>query len=121
MSLELMIDEIKGRRGFFEQAGTILAHNATVRNRSLADGKKIAAVELVADELKLGALCQEFGSRDGIFAITAQAGQGRLQPGEDLLLLVVAGDTPQHVLPVFTELLARIEADAIGMREISAD
>ena len=47
----------------------------------------------------------------------AEARSGRLLPGDDLLLLVVAGDFRENVLSVMTELLDRVKAEAVRKQE----
>lgn len=120
MGLDQMVAEIKSRPGYEEQAGMILLHNGTVRAWSRDGHKKVAAVDVVADELKIGEICQELGSRPGIFAISAQANAGVLRPGDDLLLLAVAGDVREHVIPVFIELLNRVKSEGVRKKEILA-
>ena len=56
-------------------------------------------------------------SSDSIFAIVAQAEEGLLKPGDDLLFLVVAGDIREHVKATFAELLDRIKAEAVIKQE----
>lgn len=120
MSLDDIVKDIKNRPGFEENAGMILLHNGVVRAWSRDGHKKIQAVDVVADELKIGEICQELGSRPGIFAITAQANQGVLKPGEDLLYLAVAGDVRENVLKTFEELLNRVKSEGVKKTEIFA-
>lgn len=120
MTLDQMAQEIKSRPGYADQAGMILLHNGTVRAWS-RNGKKVLAVEVTPDESKMGQICQELGSRPGIFAISAQASQGLLKPGDDLLYLAVAGDLREHVIPVFKELLDRIKSEAVAKKEFYPD
>lgn len=121
MNLEQMAAEIKARPGYEEQAGMILLHNGTVRAWSRDDRKKVLAVEVKPDEIKIGQICQELGSRPGIFAISAQTNPGLLKPGDDLLYLAVAGDLREHVLPVMSELLNRIKSEAMHKKEFLAE
>lgn len=118
MGLDEIVKDIKNRPGFEENAGMILLHNGVVRAWSRDGHKKIQAVDVVADELKIGEICQELGARPGIFAITAQAMQGVLQPGDDLLYLAVAGDLRENVLKTFEELLNRVKSEGVKKREI---
>ncbi len=118
MGLEDIVNDIKKRPGFEENAGMILLHNGVVRAWSRDGHKKVIAVDVVADEMKIGEICQELGARPGIFAITAQAMQGVLKPGDDLLYLAVAGDVRENVLKVFEELLHRVKSEGVRKREI---
>lgn len=121
MTLDQMAAEIKARPGFQENVGMILLHNGVVRGWSRHDHKPIKAVEVFANELKIGEICQDVGSRPGIFAVSAQANQGLLHPGEDLLLLAVAGDVRENVIKAFEELLNRVKSEGVEKKEIFFD
>lgn len=120
MGLDDIVRDIKKRPGFTENAGMILLHNGVVRAWSRDGRKKVVAVDVMADEMKIGEICQELGSRPGIFAITAQAIQGVLKPGEDMLYLAVAGDVRENVTKVFEELLHRVKSEGVSKKEIFA-
>lgn len=113
MGLDQIVADIKNRPGFEENAGMILLHNGVVRAWSRNGHRKVKSVEVYANELKIGEICQELGSRPGIFAITAQANQGILKPGDDLLYLAVAGDLRENVIKVFEELLHRVKSEGV--------
>lgn len=121
MTLDQMAAEIKARPGYEEQVGMILLHNGTVRAWSRKGHKKVLAVEVEPDEMKIGEICQELGSRPGIFAISAQANAGLRKPGDDLLYLAVAGDVREHVIPVLSELLDRVKSEGIRKKELFAE
>lgn len=118
MSLDKIAEEIKKRPDFAENVGMILLHNGVVRAWSRNGRKKVAAIEVFANELKVAEICQEVGSMPGIFAVTAEPIQGTLKPGDDLLYLAVAGDVRENVLAAFEILLGRIKKEAIEKREI---
>lgn len=121
MGLDEMAAEIKSRPGFEKEAGMILLHNGVVRAWSRDGRRKVKEIDVEADELKIGQICQELGARPGIFAISAQANEGVLKPGDDLLYLAVAGDLRENVIPVFTELLNRVKSEGVRKREILED
>lgn len=118
MSLDKIAEEIRNRPGFMENAGMILLHNGVVRAWSRNGHKKVLAIEVYANELKIAEICQDVGSMPGIFAVTAQPFQGTLKPGDNLLYLAVAGDVRENVLSAFEILLGRIKKEAIEKREI---
>jgi len=62
----------------------------------------------------------EMERRPGIFKIVAEAAEGDLKPGDDLLFLVVAGDIREHVKATFAELLDRIKSEAVVKQEYPA-
>lgn len=116
--LDEMAAEIKSRPGFAEQAGMILLHNGIVRGFSRDGRKKVLAMRVKANEKKIGEICQELGSRPGIFAISAESVEGLLKPGDDALYLAVAGDYRENVIEAFTELLNRIKSEGMEKEEI---
>lgn len=118
MGLDQIAEEIKNRPGFEENAGMILLHNGVVRAWSRDGRRKVKAVEVFANELKIGSICDELGARPGIFAIVAQANEGYLKPGDDMLYLAVAGDLRENVISVFSELLDRVKREGVHKKEI---
>ena len=92
MDVNKVLQELKARPGFTDHVGS-------------------------HDQAKMDAICHEMEQRPGIFAIVAQANGGELQPGDDLLLLVVAGDIRENVKATFAELLDRIKSEAVIKQE----
>lgn len=118
MGLDEMVREIKNRPGFTENVGMIMLHNGVVRGWSRDGHRKVTGMRITPDEMKIGAICQELGSRPGIFAISAQANAGFFKPGDDVLYLAVAGDVRENVISVFEELLRRVKKDGVKKEEI---
>lgn len=112
-----MLAELKQRPGFAENVGMILIHNGVVRGWSRKDHAPVSSMCIRHDAQKMAAICQELEQRPGIFCILADAVDGELEPGDDALLLVVAGDIREHVKPVLAELLDRVKAEAITKEE----
>lgn len=121
MGLDEIVAEIKARPGFEENAGMILLHNGVVRAWSRDGRKKVIGIKSCADEKKIGAICEEVGAMPGIFAVVAQANEGLLKPGEDLLYLAVAGDLRENVIKAFAVLLDRVKKEGVLKEEIYAN
>lgn len=113
MTIEEMLAEIKARPGFAEHVGMLLAHNGVVRGWSREGHKAVEAVTVRLDREKLAAIRRAVEGLPGIFAVAADGNEGRLLPGEDLLLLVVAGDVRENVTAAMAELLARAKGEAV--------
>ena len=60
---------------------------------------------------------QEYEQKPGIYKVLVEAKSGPLQPGDDLLFIIVAGDIRENVKPVLAELLDRIKAEAVTKKE----
>lgn len=118
MNIDNAVAELKRVPGFAEKVGMVLIHNGTVREISRHGSDAVRFLDVNPDFKKMDAICREMEEREGIFRILAEARSGRLQPGDDLLMLVVAGDIREHVLPVMSELLNRIKNEAVRKQEI---
>ena len=120
MDISQVIAELKQRPGFADHVGMVLVHNGVTRNWSRRDHETVMALEVRPDRAKVEALRQEYLKRPGIYDIVIEAKEGRFQPGNDLLFIVVAGDIRENVKPVLAELLDRLKAEAITKKEIIA-
>lgn len=118
MDITETINELKKRPDFADNVGMILVHNGVVRNWSRKDKASVRALEVTPDYEKIEALRREYLQHDGIFEILVEARQGTLQPGDDLLFIIVAGDIRENVKPVLSDLLERIKAEAVAKKEI---
>lgn len=118
MDISQTIAELKKQPGFTENVGMILVHNGVVRGWSRKDHVNITAIEITPDHDKIKALCAEFEKRPGIFRAVAHANGGRMQPGDDVLFIIVAGDIRENVKPALADLLDRIKSEAVTKREI---
>lgn len=117
MDINKTLQELKARPGFADHVGMMLVHNGVVRGWSRGDHAPVTSVRVSHDTAKMEAICREMEQRPGIFAILAQAEDGLLKPGDDLLFLVVAGDIREHVKATFAELLDRIKSEAVIKQE----
>ncbi|MDP2848756.1 MAG: molybdenum cofactor biosynthesis protein MoaE [Humidesulfovibrio sp.] len=118
MDISHAIAELKKQPGFTDNVGMILVHNGVVRGWSRKDHADITAIEITPDQAKIKALCEEFEKRPGIFRAIAHANSGLMQPGDDVLFLIVAGDIRENVKPALADLLDRIKSEAVTKREI---
>ena len=117
MDINKTLQELKARPGFTDHVGMMLIHNGVVRGWSRGDHSTVTAVRVSHDTAKMDAICREMEKQPGIFAIVADAEEGLLKPGDDVLFLVVAGDIRENVKAVFAELLDRIKAEAVIKQE----
>lgn len=120
MDINATLQEVKQRPGFAEHVGMMLVHNGVVRAWSRKGHEKVTSINVTPDREKMRAICQEMEKQPGIFAIVADANEGVLRPGDDVLFLVVAGDIREHVKATFAELLDRIKKEAVVKQEFLA-
>lgn len=117
MDINKTLQELKSRPGFADHVGMMLVHNGVVRGWSRNDHSTVTSVHITPDREKMAVIVREMEQRPGIFAIVADAEEGRLKPGDDVLFLVVAGDIRENVKATFAELLDRIKAEAVIKQE----
>ncbi|MBD5417232.1 MAG: molybdenum cofactor biosynthesis protein [Desulfovibrio sp.] len=121
MNVDAMLAEIKGRPGFAEHVGMLLVHNGVVRGWSRAGHEAVSSVSITLDRDKLEAIRREVEGRPGIFAAACEGREGTFQPGDDILLLVVAGDVRENVRAAMEEFLERAKGEAVSKQEHLAD
>lgn len=101
----------------FNRVGMFACHNGVVRG-STRDGKPVSRLIISRDRQKWDEIIGEMRKRPGIGAVEAYLHEGERNVGDDLLLIVVAGDIREHVLPVLEETLDRLKGEAIKKVEI---
>ncbi|HNU71451.1 MAG TPA: molybdenum cofactor biosynthesis protein MoaE [Thermodesulfobacteriota bacterium] len=118
MDITKTIAALKLEPGFAEHVGMILVHNGIVRAWSRSDHSPVTSVEVTVDQKKIDSLIREYQSKPGIFRVIVEPQTGRLQKGDDLLFILVAGDVRENVKPVLAELLDRVKAEAVHKTEM---
>jgi len=100
------------------ELGMILIHNGVVRATS-KQGTAVSGMNLTYDQEKLKSLMDEFGKREGIIDVRAWINKGRLNVGDDIMYVMVAGRLRKYVLPALEELVSRIKKDVVSEKEFS--
>ncbi len=118
MDISKTISILKEDPEFSKNVGMVLVHNGIVRGSSRNDPRQVSSVEITSNHQKITELCQEAESLPGIYKVVAEAKSGILNPGDDVLFIVVAGDFRENVKAALAELLDRIKAEAVQKREI---
>jgi molybdopterin synthase catalytic subunit len=114
-TLDGMVKKIKAMPGS-DSVGMIICHNGIVRGTS-RDGRKVAGVAVSADRKKLNDIITGQKSRPGIFEILVHINEGELKVGDDLLLIAVAGDIRENVIPVLTDTLNSVKKTVTSKTE----
>jgi molybdopterin synthase catalytic subunit len=109
MDINKMMQDIKAHPGF-DRAGMILCHNGVVRATS-RDGRKVKGLRVAVDHIKLKQILTEQRQKPGIIAVEAEIAEGTdLAVGDDVMLLLVAGDVRENVIAVLAETLNLIKS-----------
>jgi len=108
MNLADLITQIKEHPDY-SKAGMILCHNGVVRETS-RNGKKVSGLRVAVDHEKLKQIIENAKKETGIIEILVEIAEDRdLSVGEDVMLLVVAGDIREHVIATLENTLNRIK------------
>ena len=108
MDISKMMDAIK-QHPDFDKVGMVLCHNGVVRGTS-RDGCKVKELRVAVDHQKLDQIVTEQKMRPGILDIRVEIAEDRdLAIGDDVMLLLVAGDIRENVIAVLTDTLNEIK------------
>jgi molybdopterin synthase catalytic subunit len=120
MDIAKLMEQIK-RRPDFDKAGMVLCHNGVVRATS-RDGRKVRGLWVAADHDRLKQILAEQKQRPGILDIIVEIAEDReLSVGDDVMLLVVAGDVRENVIAVLTDTLNLIKSTVTSKTEYYQD
>jgi len=101
----------------FHKAGMVLCHNGVVRKTS-RDGRNVTGLKVVADHEKLSQVIAKNKKRPGIVEILIEIAEDRdLVVGDDVMLLVVAGDIRDNVIRVLEDTLNEVKATVTSKTE----
>jgi molybdopterin synthase catalytic subunit len=119
MNADRLIAQIKSHPAY-DRVGMILCHNGVVRATS-RDGRKVAGLRVAVDRDMLARVLAEQRSRPGIVDIQVEiAADEDLSIGDDVMLLVVAGDIRENVIRALTDTLNAIKASVTAKTEFFA-
>jgi len=107
MDLAVLIEKIRAHRGF-PKVGMILCHVGVVRSTS-RDGRPVSGLDLKVDAHALETILLQQRSKPGIVEVLVEIQEGRLQVGDVVMHLVVAGDIRDRVIPVLEDTLNAIK------------
>jgi molybdopterin synthase catalytic subunit len=108
MKADPLIAKIKAHQDY-DRVGMILCHNGVVRGTS-RDGTKVTGLRVAVDRQRLAQVLAEQRSRPGIVDVQVEiAADTDLAIGDDVMMLVVAGDIRENVIDVLTDTLNAIK------------
>jgi molybdopterin synthase catalytic subunit len=116
MNLISLIETIK-RHPHYDRVGMILCHNGVVRGTS-RDGRKVSGLNVAVDYEQLCKVIEKHKKRPGIIEILVKIAEDKkLSVGDDVMLLVVAGDIRENVIKVLSEAIDDIKSTVIKKTE----
>ena len=115
MDMNKMIELLKARPDFHEM-GMIASHLGVVRGTSL-NGQKVTSIDVQYDSNKLAEIANDIRQMDGIVEVLIETRDGLLNVGDDIMAVVVGGDTREHVFPALMDAVNRIKAESAKKKE----
>ncbi|MFO8164345.1 MAG: molybdenum cofactor biosynthesis protein MoaE [Thermodesulfobacteriota bacterium] len=119
MDLNEMTKQIKAHPDF-KKAGMIATHLGIVRSFS-RNGCPVLGLDVEFKNEKVADIKQDIKSRPGIVDILIETNQGSLMVGDEIVTIMVAGDTRDHVFPALIDAINRIKAEAATEKEKTAE
>jgi molybdopterin synthase catalytic subunit len=108
MQLDSMLAAMK-RHPRFHEAGMVLCHNGVVRATS-RDGRRVSGLRVAVDHARLEEVLARGRGMPGIIDIQIRIAEGRdLAVGDDVMLLMVAGDFREHVIAALEQTLEAVK------------
>lgn len=116
MDIQAMIETVKHHPDY-NRAGMILCHNGIVRATS-RNGKAVTGLRVTVDHQRLEEIIASGKQREGIVEILVEIAENRdLAVGDDVMLLVVAGDIRERVLSALEDTLNAIKSQVTKKTE----
>jgi molybdopterin synthase catalytic subunit len=98
------------------KVGMIVCHNGVVRGTTRA-GLPAESLDIDVNQAAWDRVVDEMRREPGIAAVEAHLFTGRRQVGDDVMLVVVAGDIRENVFPVLERAVNRLKAEAVLKKE----
>lgn len=109
MNLISLIETIK-KHPNYNRVGMILCHNGVVRGTS-RDGRRVSGLNITVDYKQLHNVIEKYKKKPGIVEIMVKIADNKyLSVGDDVMLLVVAGDIRENVIKVLSEAIDDIKS-----------
>jgi len=115
IDLNKLIQTIK-RHPDYSKMGMIASHLGIVRGNSL-DGRQISSLDISFNKNIIDNIVANIKGLPGIYEVLIEASQGNLKVGEDIMAIVIGGDTRSHVFPALIELVNQVKDKGAKKKE----
>ncbi len=104
-----MLKQVK-QHPAFDRVGMVLCHNGVVRGTS-RDGRRTSGLQVSVDHQRLEEIVTAQKKRPGIVEILVEIHENQpLGVGDDIMLIVVAGDIRENVIQTLSDTLNAIKS-----------
>jgi len=116
MGIAQMINSLKEHPDY-SKMGMIASHLGVVRENSL-DGRMVSGVQIQFDEDSIQDIVRKSKNMEGIIDVLVETYDGHLKVGDEIMAVVVGGDTREHVFPALMETVDAIKKDGAIKKEL---
>ena len=123
-SIDLWLKEAKAHESA-PLCGMYLTHNGTVRQTARArvrqgdtSAKPVTGMRFSYDREKLDAVIADTYRMEGIYYIRVWLNEGLLEPGDDIMYVLLGGDIRPHVIDGLQYLVSRIKSECVTETEL---
>lgn len=123
VTLELLIKQVQ-KNPEIRKAGAIGTFTGIVREYT--EGLQTQVLEFESHEKmakeSIARICTELKQKDGIMDVVIHHKTGRIEPGEDIVYIVVASSHRTQLFPVLSEAIERVKSEVpIWKKEVTVD
>ena len=124
-SMDVWLREAKAHPAA-EKVGMYLTHNGTVRRTAKARVRSgddaapdVSAMLFSYDSGKVAAAEAETARMPGIYYVRTWLNSGRLQVGDDIMYVLIGGDTRPHVIDAMQFLVGTLKSTCVSETELT--
>ncbi len=106
------------------QVGMYLTHNGVVRQTSRASVREgtpaglVVAMEFSFDREAVARAEEQARAMEGVWYVRTWLNSGRLQVGDDIMYVLVGGDTRPHTVSALEALVTSLKTSCVQEREV---
>lgn len=107
------------------KVGMYLFHNGVVRETArdqvrngATDTKTVTGMLFSCDQERVSGVVKDTKSLEGIYHVRVWLNEGKLQAGEDIMYVLVGGDTRPHVMAALDYIVGKIKAECVTENEL---
>jgi len=120
MNAAAMLQSVKSHPDF-HRAGMVLCHNGVVR-ATARDGRPVSGLTVAVDHDRLAVLVEKARRTPGIVDVQVEIAENRkLAVGDDVMVLIVAGDIRENVIRTLEDTLNAIKTTVTSKTEYYTD
>ncbi|HEX9910152.1 MAG TPA: molybdenum cofactor biosynthesis protein MoaE [Desulfatiglandales bacterium] len=115
MDLNKMIERVR-KNTDPSKVGMITSHLGVVRRTSRSGGE-VLSIDVAYDQEAIQTIIRDIKKMPGIAEVLVETREGRLNVGEEIMAVVVAGDIRENVFPALVSTVNRIKKESSKKKE----